>query len=81
MEAQALTALAEHKPGRSLQTNVEFYTALLLDAVGLPAALFTPVFAIGRVAGWTAHILEQQQTGRLVRPLSRYTGPRPEIAA
>ena len=81
VEAQALAALAEHKPGRSLQTNVEFYTALLLDAVGLPPALFTPVFAIGRVAGWTAHILEQQQTGRLVRPESRYVGPAPEIAA
>lgn len=81
VEAQALAALAEHKPGRSLQTNVEFYTALLLDAVGLSAALFTPVFAVGRVAGWTAHILEQQQTGRLVRPESRYVGPRPEIAA
>lgn len=81
VEAQALSALADYKPGRSLQTNVEFYTALLLDAVGLPAALFTPVFAIGRVAGWTAHILEQQQTGRLVRPESRYVGPRPEIAA
>ncbi len=81
VEAHALAALAKHKPGRSLKTNVEFYTALLLDAVGLPVALFTPVFAIGRVAGWTAHILEQQQTGRLVRPESHYIGPRPEIAA
>jgi len=73
--------LARHKPGRVLQTNVEFYTALLLEAVGLPRQLFTPIFAIGRAAGWTAHILEQQQTGRLVRPLSRYVGPRPDVAA
>ena len=81
VEARALAALARHKTGRSLQTNVEFYTALLLDAVGLPRSLFTPVFAIGRVAGWTAHILEQQQTGRIIRPRSRYVGPVPDMAA
>ena len=81
VEAQALSALARHRPGRELKTNVEFYTALLLDAVGLPRGLFTPVFAIGRVAGWTAHILEQQQSGRIVRPQSRYVGPRPGVAA
>ena len=81
IETRALAALARHKAGRSLQTNVEFYTALLLDAVGLPRSLFTPVFAIGRVAGWTAHILEQQQTGRIIRPRSRYVGPVPDMAA
>lgn len=81
VEARALAALARHKAERSLQTNVEFYTALLLDAVGLPRSLFTPVFAIGRAAGWTAHILEQQQTGRIIRPRSRYVGPVPDLAA
>lgn len=81
VEAKAVEVLARHKPDRVLQTNVEFYTALLLEAVGLPRRLFTPVFAIGRAAGWTAHILEQQQTGRLVRPQSRYVGPRPDVAA
>lgn len=75
VEAAALTALARHKPGRRLETNVEFYTALLLDAVGLPRDLFTPVFAVGRVAGWTAHVLEQESSGRLLRPQSRYVGP------
>ncbi len=81
VEARALAALARHKTKRSLQTNVEFYTALLLDAIGLPRTLFTPVFAIGRVAGWTAHILEQEKTGRIIRPRSRYIGPVPELAA
>ena len=81
VEARALEALARHKTDRSLQTNVEFYTALLLDAVGLPRSLFTPVFAVGRVAGWTAHVLEQEQTGRIIRPRSRYVGPEPDLAA
>ena len=81
VEERALAALARHKAKRRLQTNVEFYTALLLDAVGLPRTLFTPVFAIGRVAGWTAHVLEQEKTGRIIRPRSRYIGPMPELAA
>lgn len=74
-EKAALTALRQHRPDRPLETNVEFYTALLLDAVGLDRALFTPVFAMGRVAGWTAHVMEQGATGRLLRPQSRYIGP------
>ncbi len=57
--------------------NVEFYTALLLDAVGLPRELFTPAFAIGRVIGWCAHVMEQETSGRLIRPAARYTGPLP----
>jgi citrate synthase len=76
VEAVALRLLEEYKPGRSLQTNVEFYTALLLHGIGLPVELFTPTFAVGRVAGWTAHILEQQQHGRIIRPLAAYTGRR-----
>lgn len=78
VEQAALAALARHHPGRRLDTNVEFYTALLLEAVGIPRPLFTPVFAIGRVLGWTAHAYEQLATGRLVRPQSVYAGPQPQ---
>ena len=72
VEGTALRLLAEHRPGRNLQTNVEFYTALLLHGLGLPTDLFTPTFAVGRVAGWTAHCLEQQAEDRLIRPQSEY---------
>ena len=75
IEKIALRVLAEHKPGRRLDTNVEFYTALLLHGVGLPKESFTPTFAIARVLGWTAHCLEQLRDGRLIRPESEYTGP------
>ena len=74
VERTALRLLAEHRPGRNLQTNVEFYTALLLHGLGLPTGLFTPTFAVGRVAGWTAHCLEQQAEDRLIRPQSEYVG-------
>jgi len=77
VEAAALAALRRHKPGRRIETNVEFYTAMLLDALGIPRAAFTPVFALGRVVGWTAHALEQRRTGRLIRPASIYVGPAP----
>jgi citrate synthase len=76
VEATAIRLLEEYKPGRRLQTNVEFYTALLLHGIGLPTPLFTPTFAISRVAGWIAHCLEQRRTGRLIRPQSAYIGPR-----
>jgi citrate synthase len=76
VEKTALGLLAEHRPGRNLQTNVEFYTALLLHGLGLPAQLFTPTFAVSRVAGWTAHCLEQQAVDRIIRPQSAYVGPR-----
>jgi citrate synthase len=75
VEKIALRVLAEHKPGRCLYTNVEFYTALLLHGLGFPKELFTPTFAVARVLGWTAHCLEQLQEGRLIRPQSEYTGP------
>lgn len=75
VEATALAVLRQHKPGRVLETNVEFYTALLLEAVGFPADAFTAVFAMGRVAGWIAHAREQTLTGRLIRPQSRYVPP------
>jgi citrate synthase len=58
-----------------LAANVEFYTAVLLDALGLPVKLFTPTFAVARVAGWLAHFGEQQSSGRLIRPRARYIGP------
>jgi citrate synthase len=75
LEKTALRLLAQHKPGRSINTNVEFYTALLLHGLGFPAELFTPTFAVSRVLGWTAHCLEQLREGRLIRPESRYIGP------
>jgi citrate synthase len=77
VEATALRLLEEHKPGRKLQTNVEFYTALLLHGLGLEVPLFTPTFAISRVAGWTAHCFEQRKVGRLIRPQSVYVGALP----
>ncbi len=76
VEATALRLLRERKPDRRLDTNVEFYTALLLHGIGLPTELFTPTFAVGRVLGWSAHCLEQLRDGRLIRPQSVYTGPR-----
>ena len=77
VEAVAAGALAKKYPARSLQANVEFYTAVLLDALGLDRALFTPTFAVGRVAGWCAHVAEQRARGRLIRPASRYDGAQP----
>ena len=74
VEQTAVRLLAEYKPGRNLQTNVEFYTALLLHGLNLPVELFTPTFAISRVGGWTAHCFEQQEANRLIRPQSVYTG-------
>lgn len=81
VEAGALRVLARLKPGRRLDTNVEFYTALVLEALALPRELFTPIFAVGRVVGWTAHVLEQTQGGRIIRPASTYVGPMPRAAA
>ena len=77
VEAVATSALAKKYPDRSLAANVEFYTAVVLDAVGLPRELFAPTFAVGRVLGWCAHVYEQRVTGRLIRPASAYVGPRP----
>ncbi len=76
VEAAALRLLNAHKPGRSLQTNVEFYTALVLHGVGLSAPLFSSVFALARAGGWTAHILEQIDEDELIRPSSAYCGAR-----
>jgi len=76
VEAAALSALRAAKPDRVLETNVEFFTALLLEALGFPREAFTGVFAAGRVGGWVAHAYEQIGTGRLIRPQSRYVGPK-----
>ncbi len=81
VEEAALAILKDRKPNRSLQTNVEFYTALLLEALAFPPSAFTCVFAVGRVGGWIAHAREQVAGGRLIRPQSRYVGPRPKAAA
>lgn len=81
VEAAALAILRERKPDRPLDTNVEFYTALLLEALAFPPAAFTCVFAMGRVAGWIAHAREQLAGGRISRPQSVYVGPRPKAAA
>ena len=75
VEATALRLLRQRKPDRRIETNVEFYTALLLHGIGLPVELFTPAFAAGRVAGWSGHCLEQLREGRLIRPESEYIGP------
>jgi citrate synthase len=76
VESTAVRLLEEYKPGRRLQTNVEFYTALLLHGLDLDVDLFTPTFAMSRVSGWIAHALEQQRANRIIRPQSEYAGPR-----
>ncbi len=75
VERTALEALRRSKPGARLFTNVEYYSAVVLEAVGLPRELFTPTFAVARTAGWTAHALEQASDNRLIRPDVEYVGP------
>ncbi len=74
-ERYALDELHRRKPDQRLYTNVEFYSAAVLNSVGLPRDFYPPTFAISRVAGWTAHILEQMVGNRLIRPQSEYVGP------
>jgi citrate synthase len=78
VERVAVRVLAERYPSRKLDTNVEFYTAVLLDALGFARAAFSPLFAVGRVAGWLAHVDEERERGRLIRPDVRYVGATPE---
>jgi len=75
VESVAIRLLAERYLERNLKTNVEFYTALLLHGLGLSPELFTPTFALSRVAGWIAHIFEQREQSRIIRPESEYIGP------
>jgi len=77
VEAYIRQALRKKNPERPLETNVEFFTAILLDALEIPRQAFTPIFAVARATGWTAHAREQQRTGRLIRPSSSYVGPMP----
>src|SRR6058998_3488183 len=77
LEETALAELHKRKPDYVIATNVEFYSAVLLDAADVPPELTPAMFACSRVAGWSAHILEQKQTGRLFRPADRYVGPDP----
>ena len=76
VEPIIVRVLDEVKPGRNLKTNVEFYTALVLQSLGLKPRSFVATFACGRVAGWCAHIMEQHAEDHLIRPQSEYTGPR-----
>ena len=77
LEKAALAELRERRPDRVLETNVEFWAAIVLDFAEIPANMFTSMFASARLAGWSAHILEQKRTGRLIRPSARYVGPSP----
>jgi citrate synthase len=77
LEQVALAALQERHPERVLATNVEYYSAIVLDVAEIPPPLAPAMFACSRVAGWSAHILEQKRTGRLFRPSARYVGPAP----
>jgi citrate synthase len=77
LEQVALAALQERHPDRVLATNVEYYSAIVLDVAEIPPPLVPAMFACSRVAGWSAHILEQKRTGRLFRPSARYVGPAP----
>ena len=75
LENAALAELKARRPDRVLATNVEFWSAVVLDFAEVPAHMFTSMFTCARVAGWSAHILEQKRTGRLIRPSAKYVGP------
>jgi citrate synthase len=77
LEEAALAELKARRPDRVLETNVEFWAAITLDFAEVPAHMFTSMFTCARLAGWSAHILEQKRTGRLIRPSARYVGPGP----
>ncbi len=81
LERAALAELQARKPDRVLATNVEFWSAVILDTADVPAELFTPMFTCARVAGWSAHILEQKREARLIRPTARYVGESPRPVA
>jgi citrate synthase len=75
LEEAALKVLREKSPDRQLETNVEYWAAVVLDVAEIPADLTPAMFGCARTAGWSAHILEQMRTGRLIRPSARYIGP------
>ncbi|MEJ2869424.1 citrate/2-methylcitrate synthase [Actinomycetospora sp. OC33-EN08] len=72
--------LAEHRPGRGLRVNVEFWAGVVMALAGVPREMFTPTFAVSRVVGWCAHVLEQARESTIIRPSARYVGPTPESA-
>jgi citrate synthase len=80
LERAALAELHARKPDRVLATNVEFWSAVVLDVAEVPPDLFTSIFTCARVAGWSAHILEQKRERRLIRPTAQYVGPAPRAA-
>jgi citrate synthase len=77
LEQAALTQLRERRPDRPIETNVEFWAAVILDFADVPPHMMPSMFTCARTAGWSAHIMEQKRTGRLVRPSARYVGPEP----
>lgn len=77
VETRAIEILQQHRPGRDLRTNVEFYAGIVMDLCGVPRSMFTPMFASSRVIGWTANVLEQAQDPKIIRPAARYIGPEP----
>ena len=79
LEKAALEELRARRPDRVLETNVEFWAAVVLDFAEVPPHMFTPMFTCARTAGWSAHILEQKRTGRLIRPSARYVGEGPRM--
>jgi citrate synthase len=79
VEDTIVRVLAEAKPGRALNANVEFYAGVVMDACGIPRDMFTPTFASSRVIGWCTHVLEQVAGNRLIRPSARYDGEAPPV--
>lgn len=77
IESEILAVLREWKPNQRIVANVEFWASVVLELVGLPRAMFTPTFAVSRVIGWSAHVLEQAEVGKIIRPSARYVGPEP----
>ena len=77
VERRVVEILAELKPGRELHTNVEFYAGVVMELCGLPREMFTPTFAVARVVGWSANVLEQALDSKIIRPSARYVGPPP----
>jgi len=80
IEEEILRVLAEWRPGNRIVTNVEYWAGVVLELAGLPRDMFTPTFAVSRTIGWSAHVLEQAEAGKILRPSARYVGPEPARA-
>jgi citrate synthase len=79
VEQRIVDVLAELKPGRNLYANVEFYAGVVMELCGIPRAMFTPTFAVSRIIGWSANILEQATDPKIIRPIATYVGPQPPV--